>query len=318
MNDLELEPTESALRTALREAAGQVKPRRIPDVQVIPRAAEPRALPWKQVLAIAAAVVVLVVGVLLVASDDEPSVNVEPTSDTPATADLSRLMPDRDLEVFLAVTASPADVDAIRSLLVASPDVREFVELDHAAAHQEFARLYSGNPDLVSSIHPEDLPISFRVRTADSQATERLRSQLRTRSEVVTVDIGPLSCSLDPTFRPFADGDFEAFLSIDASPAEIDAARALLAASPEVQKFVEIDRDAAYQEFLRIFRDKPDLIESVKPGSLPVSFRVRTTDARAGERLRDELEQLPGVEAVEKNGRSPRDECSADARETTR
>ena len=60
------------------------------------------------------------------------------------------------------------------------------------------------------------------------------------------------------------------------------------------------DRDETFEEFQTLFRDQPDLINSIKPEDLPTSFRIKpeSTDAEVVSSLGDSLESLEGVKKV--------------------
>src|SRR5439155_24707504 len=84
--------------------------------------------------------------------------------------------------------ADDAQVEAIRALVSASPDVREFAFVDKDAAYQEFEEIFCDNPDLVDSIRADDLPVSFRVVAVDQDAIDRLATQLSGQDGVESVE----------------------------------------------------------------------------------------------------------------------------------
>ena len=57
-----------------------------------------------------------------------------------------------------------------------------------------------------------------------------------------------------------------------------------------------ISKEQAYNDFKRIFKDKPDLVSSVDPSALPASFRVAPTQVRQTTQLRDKYNTRPGVD----------------------
>src|SRR5690606_37679755 len=68
--------------------------------------------------------------------------------------------------------------------------------------------------------------------------------------------------------------EFIVFLNPNASQDQIDAVRSDLEGDTEVESIHFVDKEAAYAEFKELFRDSPEMIESVTPEVLPASFRV--------------------------------------------
>jgi cell division transport system permease protein len=91
--------------------------------------------------------------------------------------------------------------------------------------------------------------------------------------------------------------EFVVFMNADASQEQIDNVRADLEGSPQVQNVIFLDKNAAYEEFERLFSDSPELVDSVSPDILPSSFRVEpvTKDADVVQALGDDFQERPGV-----------------------
>ena len=53
---------------------------------------------------------------------------------------------------------------------------------------------------------------------------------------------------------------------------------------PNVKSFRYLDKEAAYEEFQRIFRRNPDLVNSITADDLPASFRRRAETGRDPDR----------------------------------
>ena len=71
------------------------------------------------------------------------------------------------------------------------------------------------------------------------------------------------------------------FMYPDATQSQIADVRSLAEANPQVSEMAFYSQNDAYQEFRRLFRDKPDLIHSVTAEVLPAtSTRPSTTTAR--------------------------------------
>ena len=65
-----------------------------------------------------------------------------------------------------------------------------------------------------------------------------------------------------------------------------------------VRRYRFLDHEAAYDEFKKIFRDQPALIESTTPDVLPESFRVTPVTPEKTEVLDDKYATAPGVDVV--------------------
>lgn len=93
------------------------------------------------------------------------------------------------------------------------------------------------------------------------------------------------------------------FLTVDATEAQSKAVEDRLRSVSDVTDFRFVDHTAAYEEMKTTFKDKPELLDSVKPEQLPESFRFKLPSRSAFERtyqgpLRLDLRQLPGVDSV--------------------
>ncbi len=90
------------------------------------------------------------------------------------------------------------------------------------------------------------------------------------------------------------------YMNPTANADQTEAVKKALDDSGQVDKVDFYDRDRTFKEFQTLFRDQPDLINSVKPEDLPTSFRVKpkSTDAEVVSSLGDSLESLQGVKQV--------------------
>jgi cell division transport system permease protein len=68
------------------------------------------------------------------------------------------------------------------------------------------------------------------------------------------------------------------FLKPDVNPEQRDGLKAALDADPRVREVIYESKDQAYEKFRTMYADTPALIEVVKPGQLPESFRVKLKD----------------------------------------
>ena len=57
-------------------------------------------------------------------------------------------------------------------------------------------------------------------------------------------------------------------------------------------------KDEAYERFVELFSDQPNLIDSVDPDVLPASFRVRLQNPQLFAVIADEFQAYPGVEEI--------------------
>ena len=85
---------------------------------------------------------------------------------------------------------------------------------------------------------------------------------------------------------------------LDPAAVAFDAVSAALKASPDVKSFLYVSKRDAYSDFKRIFNDQPELVNSITPDSLPVSFRVTPRKAELTNQLGTRFEQLDGVDSV--------------------
>jgi cell division transport system permease protein len=90
----------------------------------------------------------------------------------------------------------------------------------------------------------------------------------------------------------------EAFMNVRATQQQIDDVAAALEADPDVKSFRYLDKEAAYEEFQRIFRDDPDLVENINAESLPASFRIVPKRAEDTPAIQRRFEVMSGVDSV--------------------
>ena len=72
--------------------------------------------------------------------------------------------------VFMNPEASEDQLDAVRSGLEQSPDVREVEFVDKAAAYEEFKQLFARSPEMIDAVDESAMPPSFKVAPATSDA----------------------------------------------------------------------------------------------------------------------------------------------------
>jgi cell division transport system permease protein len=69
-----------------------------------------------------------------------------------------------------------------------------------------------------------------------------------------------------------------------------------------IKSYRHLTHQDAFEEFKRIFRRNPDLVNSIRPQDLPESFRVVPKKAELTETVKGEFETVQGVDSVETPG----------------
>jgi cell division transport system permease protein len=131
------------------------------------------------------------------------------------------------------------------------------------------------------------------------------RNLLMTVAGILTVTVSLLLLGGILLFQTWVDHgtekwkngvEFEIYMKTDATKQQIDTLRDQLTSDREVKTSKYISKDQAYNDFKRIFRDKPDLVSSVDPSALPASFRVAPKQVKQTTLLRDKYNSRPGVD----------------------
>jgi cell division protein FtsX len=209
---------------------------------------------------------------------------------------------DSDVELFMRVGATPAQIAGISRALSADAQVARFVFVNHQAAYDEFKRIFKDQPSLIQSTKPTDLPTSFRLYLNDPASADHLIRRYEQRPGIDTAIRRGLT-SVFANLRdvailpatPRAVG--EIFMTTTANPAEVEAVRAALANDADISSTTFLSHQDAYREFATMFADQPSLIRATKPSDLPESFRVTLGHPEPGS-LRARYEGRPGVDTV--------------------
>ena len=77
--------------------------------------------------------------------------------------------------------ASEGQIAAVRTELEQSPDVRRFRFFSKEDAFNEAKRIFAGDPELLSNIDPDGLPVSFRVAPKKAELTEKVAAHFQGR-----------------------------------------------------------------------------------------------------------------------------------------
>jgi cell division protein FtsX len=91
------------------------------------------------------------------------------------------------------------------------------------------------------------------------------------------------------------------FMTVKATQEQITNVRKILRNErTTVHEFAYLDKQDAYKEFKRLFRNDPDLVKNVDRSVLPVSFKVnlKTPVERNGREVLSRVEHLAGVDVV--------------------
>ncbi len=107
--------------------------------------------------------------------------------------------------------------------------------------------------------------------------------------------------------------ELEIFMNVDATEAQIAAVQRQLVNDPEVRDFKYLTKDDALIEFRRLFKDQPDLVNSVDAAALPSSFRVAPVKAELTKTVADRFQSQPGVDEVKTAEKQVRQLLSATA-----
>jgi cell division transport system permease protein len=82
------------------------------------------------------------------------------------------------------------------------------------------------------------------------------------------------------------------------TPEQQETLRSELEAHSVVQEVFYESKEDAYERFTELFRDQPNLVESVDPDVLPASFRVKLQDPELFRVISQEFVAYPGVEEI--------------------
>jgi cell division transport system permease protein len=82
------------------------------------------------------------------------------------------------------------------------------------------------------------------------------------------------------------------------TPEQQEQLREDLEAQPVVAEVFFESKEAAYARFRELFRDQPNLVDSVDPDVLPASFRVRLENPQLFNVIAEQFEAYPGVEEI--------------------
>ncbi|MCB1257552.1 MAG: permease-like cell division protein FtsX [Microthrixaceae bacterium] len=216
----------------------------------------------------------------------------------------------KQMVVYMKLDSTQADVDGVASVLDSTQGVEKVVFMDDAMTYAEFKDLFAEDPDLVDSVNPADLPVSFRVTVAALWSPEELHRFEALpgvdRVEVMARTVSDFACAVTPDDKSLIGPSglcseperVFVYMALDSTEADVDGVASVLDATDGVEDVVFIDREAAYSEFKEVFFETSDFVDSINPEELPESFRITRSASWSSEDL-DRIKALPGVFRVE-------------------
>lgn len=88
------------------------------------------------------------------------------------------------------------------------------------------------------------------------------------------------------------------FLNNDVTDQQRTAVDQALKGDPLVAQVIYESKEQAYEKFKTMYADAPDLVNAVKPGQLPESFRVRLKNPEQFEQINEKYKNNEGVETI--------------------
>jgi len=96
--------------------------------------------------------------------------------------------------------------------------------------------------------------------------------------------------------------ELNVFLRDEITPEQTKELGAAVSSMPEVQTVFYESKTEAYEEYKRMFKESPALIENVDPEALPASYRIKLKNPNTAEAVSTRLEGRPGVDDVQFGG----------------
>jgi cell division transport system permease protein len=106
---------------------------------------------------------------------------------------------------------------------------------------------------------------------------------------------------VDNAFTQWKGGiELIVFMEPDATPEQTAAVRTLLRDDPRVDTIRYVDKEKAFKEAKKLFKNSPELLQSVTPKDLPPSFRLvpQTAEIASVSALETKYSKSPGVKQV--------------------
>jgi cell division transport system permease protein len=88
------------------------------------------------------------------------------------------------------------------------------------------------------------------------------------------------------------------FLNNDVTDQQRSDLNSALKSDPDVAEVIYESKEQAHEKFKTMYADAPDLVNAVKPGQLPESFRVRLKNPEQFQKINDKYKNNEGVETI--------------------
>ncbi|HMK10653.1 MAG TPA: permease-like cell division protein FtsX [Acidimicrobiales bacterium] len=149
--------------------------------------------------------------------------------------------------------------------------------------------------------------MAFRVDYFAQETIQNLRRNLSlTVASLLTVGVSLALVGAALLLRQGVDNattrwqggiEFIVFLQPDVSQDQADAVGRELRDNPEVKSIKFVDKQQAYDEFKVLFRNSPELVDTVTPDILPASWRVvpSNSDPNVIQSIGEQFKKKPGV-----------------------
>lgn len=98
--------------------------------------------------------------------------------------------------------------------------------------------------------------------------------------------------------RSIRHPELEAFMRVEATPAQTGAVLAVIRTSRLVRAFEFVSQQDAFREFGRLFADEPALVAATAPNAVPASFRLKLVDGGERGQVERVLKRLAGVDVL--------------------
>lgn len=96
------------------------------------------------------------------------------------------------------------------------------------------------------------------------------------------------------------------FLTNTITPQQKQRVGDVLKRSPGVRSVVYVSHEQAYQRAKKVFKDKPELLKSLRPEDLPESYQARLADPARAAKVIAAVKGMPGVQIAQLDSPSPR------------
>ncbi|OJF16090.1 permease-like cell division protein FtsX [Couchioplanes caeruleus] len=96
----------------------------------------------------------------------------------------------------------------------------------------------------------------------------------------------------------FGKVEVSVFLTDNVTDAEREAVKQVILQSPLVQSHEYESRTDAYEKFKVLWRNSPDFVKSVRPDSLPESYRVKLKDPEQYQAFNEQIAKTPGIQDI--------------------